>query len=104
MTFAEKAIKACNKAKKVKYGIFVCHSEHLKVGPKRIKVSVTFDENDIYRLYHLCQKYSEGCIAAFIKQVVQTELTASNEEIRQDLEQIKKEIDKEAEDLLSDSF
>lgn len=64
-----------------------CHSEHMKVAPKFIKVTARFDEDSMYRLNHLAVKYNKGCLSECIRDLVARSLSEFNEEISSDIKQ-----------------
>lgn len=67
-------------------GIEICHKEHYTMGERRSRSEVTFEDNDMWALYHLAQKYAQGCVPEFIQSVIINQLnTDFKDELAEDL-------------------
>lgn len=53
-----------------------CHGHHMKVAKNKIKVEVTFGEDEMYLIHFLASKYGtefegdRGCLARFVHELV----------------------------------
>jgi ABC-type transport system involved in cytochrome bd biosynthesis fused ATPase/permease subunit len=47
-----------------------CHSYHMQVYPNKVKVTLTFSDQEMYLVQYLSAKYSQGCLADFSHDVV----------------------------------
>lgn len=47
-----------------------CHSYHMKAYPNKVKVTLTFSDQEMYLVQYLSGKYSKGCLAEFSHDVV----------------------------------
>lgn len=61
----------------------------MKVAPNKIKVTVTFDKDEMFLPVFLAGKYADGCVADFIKEVM---MNAFRDTFREDLEEVTKKI------------
>ncbi len=43
-----------------------CHPEHVKLRKNSISVTVKFDENEMFAIYGLAQRYTDGCLAQLL--------------------------------------
>lgn len=63
-------------------------TEHIKVGKNKVKVTITLDnESETWILYHLANKYADGCMSAFSKEVLMSSVRENF------MEEVKKDID-----------
>lgn len=66
-----------------------CHSDHMKIGPNMIKVTLKLNADEMYVVYHLATKYADGkpCLAEFLKTMALTAIKDNfTSELKQDIE------------------
>lgn len=69
-----------------------CHSNHMQLTPKGMKVTIKFNEDDTVIIYHLAKKYAYGCVEEFIRTMLMDALVTNDmiSEVKQANEELKK--------------